>query len=381
MTTLKGLFDPKPRSRRNFLLENKQEVKAKSSSNNRINRISINVRETRTPVSSLRTSFRPGLLSGHCKSEQTLKCPSSQHTRKECIGKQSVCKKYTKPKQSEHSLKSVGGTKSMNYIHQENVPFEWTEVCPSLISHNICHQGVQTDRQCEKLTEQLKLLCTEDVTDNVCDEGTNQVLGTDPILNVHCKDDSEIGCHSNKMTTMKTMNSSQDHFSPNPSQGTENVSNEAQVDDNRVCHGSTVKSPLLIPHHERPEVLTSRKFTASNMTQSDPCFYPASYQKGVIPKYLTKRKMEKALAAAQAREIDPNCPAGHVVMPDHERRETLDLILKNYNDLITELNRIPVRTDTLKMQQRKREIEKQLDKLEEGIRVFSRSKVYVKLDE
>lgn len=41
---------------------------------------------------------------------------------------------------------------------------------------------------------------------------------------------------------------------------------------------------------------------------------------------------------------------------------------------------MPVRTDTLKMKQRKIEIEKELDKLEEGIRVFSRSKVYVKLN-
>lgn len=58
----------------------------------------------------------------------------------------------------------------------------------------------------------------------------------------------------------------------------------------------------------------------------------------------------------------------------------IPIFISDYNELISELNKIPVRTDTLKMKQRKIEIEKQLDKLEGGIRIFSRSKVYVKID-
>lgn len=41
---------------------------------------------------------------------------------------------------------------------------------------------------------------------------------------------------------------------------------------------------------------------------------------------------------------------------------------------------MPIKTDTLRAQRRKMEIEKQLNKLEEGIKVFSRSKVFVKMN-
>ena len=31
-----------------------------------------------------------------------------------------------------------------NYIDEENIPFRWAQVCPSVISHTLCHQSVQT---------------------------------------------------------------------------------------------------------------------------------------------------------------------------------------------------------------------------------------------
>jgi len=59
----------------------------------------------------------------------------------------------------------------------------------------------------------------------------------------------------------------------------------------------------------------------------------------------------------------------------------LDCILDaDYQDFVNELNMMPIRTDTLRAQKRKVEIEKQLTKLEEGIKVFSRPKVYVKIN-
>lgn len=41
---------------------------------------------------------------------------------------------------------------------------------------------------------------------------------------------------------------------------------------------------------------------------------------------------------------------------------------------------LPVRSDTLKIRNRKKEIEDQLQKLEEGMSVFSRPKVFVRID-
>lgn len=113
--------------------------------------------------------------------------------------------------------------------------------------------------------------------------------------------------------------------------------------------------------------------------------------------------MEKErLAKAAAQHTD--CPIGHVPLPDNERKETLSMLKKSklksnldkqilkehnllrnklltdYQEYVSELNMLPIRTDTLRSQKRKMEIEKQLTKLEEAIKVFTRPKVFVKVD-
>lgn len=57
------------------------------------------------------------------------------------------------------------------------------------------------------------------------------------------------------------------------------------------------------------------------------------------------------------------------------------LCISGFAELVSELNKMPVKTDTLRMRNRKMELEKQLTKLEEGIKVFSRPKVFVKIGE
>jgi uncharacterized protein YjaG (DUF416 family) len=54
-------------------------------------------------------------------------------------------------------------------------------------------------------------------------------------------------------------------------------------------------------------------------------------------------------------------------------------LFSGYTDLVQELNMMPVRTDTLRIRNRKIELEKQLNKIEEGIKVFSKPKVFVKI--
>lgn len=105
---------------------------------------------------------------------------------------------------------------------------------------------------------------------------------------------------------------------------------------------------------------------------------PPGYKRGVIPKYLRERK-EELFKQTKTTEGDERCPEGHVMLPDNERKETLRMLRQSYAELITELNMLPVRSDTLKVRNRKMDIEKQLKKLDEGIKVFTRPKVYVKI--
>ncbi|KAJ2945363.1 hypothetical protein O0L34_g163 [Tuta absoluta] len=113
-------------------------------------------------------------------------------------------------------------------------------------------------------------------------------------------------------------------------------------------------------------------------------YLPTGYQKGVLPKYLRERKDQGIKEAEGVKAADDGsavCPPGHVTLPDTERKETLRMLRNSFAELVSELNKMPVRTDTLRMRNRKMELEKQLAKLEEGIKVFSRPKVFVKIGE
>lgn len=111
---------------------------------------------------------------------------------------------------------------------------------------------------------------------------------------------------------------------------------------------------------------------------------------------------EKELGCGDAKkkaiEEDPDCPDGHMLLPEIERQEALKLAEKRkfcsrdicvnrnqyfilgFKELVDDLNRLPMTCETLRVRNRKIEIEKELRALEINIRVFNRRKVYVKLD-
>ena len=93
------------------------------------------------------------------------------------------------------------------------------------------------------------------------------------------------------------------------------------------------------------------------------------------------KKLSKEEQEALKVPLDPNCPPGHIPLPDGDRKKTLHMLRVSHVELVREMNLLPVRTDTLRVRQRKMQLEAQLNKIEEGIKVFNKSKVYVKIEE
>lgn len=59
----------------------------------------------------------------------------------------------------------------------------------------------------------------------------------------------------------------------------------------------------------------------------------------------------------------------------------LFLFLPDQTELLTQLNALPVRVDTLRVKTTKAELERKLSEIESAIKIFSRPKVFVKVDE
>ncbi|NWH24336.1 ENKD1 protein, partial [Grus americana] len=105
-------------------------------------------------------------------------------------------------------------------------------------------------------------------------------------------------------------------------------------------------------------------------------------QKGHVPQYLLERKeLWRRQTEERLRNLpDPDTPPGHTMMPEGQRLETLGDLKQSQDQLIKDLVMLPVRADTLSMQKRRVELERKLSQIEEAIKIFSRPKVFIKLD-
>uniref|UniRef100_A0A8C3UPV6 Enkurin domain containing 1 n=1 Tax=Catharus ustulatus TaxID=91951 RepID=A0A8C3UPV6_CATUS len=105
-------------------------------------------------------------------------------------------------------------------------------------------------------------------------------------------------------------------------------------------------------------------------------------QKGHVPQYLLERKeLWRRQMEERLRNLpDPDTPPGHTMMPESQRLDTLGSLKQSQEQLIKDLVLLPMRGDSLKMQKRRIELERKLSQIDEAIKIFSRPKVFIKLD-
>ncbi|KAH3863580.1 enkurin domain-containing protein 1-like isoform X1 [Dreissena polymorpha] len=106
------------------------------------------------------------------------------------------------------------------------------------------------------------------------------------------------------------------------------------------------------------------------------------HKKGEVPTYLKTRKEQwkKQEEERIANIPDPSCPDGHKALAEAERKETLELLKQKQQELTSKLASLPLRTDTFRIRSCKQELENKLAEMEEAIKIFSRPKVFVKME-
>ncbi|CAF1302589.1 unnamed protein product [Rotaria sp. Silwood1] len=106
-------------------------------------------------------------------------------------------------------------------------------------------------------------------------------------------------------------------------------------------------------------------------------------QKGRVPDYIEKEKEERAreIEYEHVNAPDPDCPIGHVKIDDDRRLSTLRQLELNRAEFEKKLSHLPIRNDSLTLRRTKEEIEKKIIELDEAIKIFSKPKVFAKLEE
>ncbi|KAM7415910.1 hypothetical protein PAMA_018125 [Pampus argenteus] len=102
--------------------------------------------------------------------------------------------------------------------------------------------------------------------------------------------------------------------------------------------------------------------------------------KGQVPQYLEERKEQwrKEEEERKRNAPDPATPAGHTLMPERKRQETLQSLKETHRSLVTDLLSLPLKADNLSVRSRRAHLDCKLSEIEEAIKIFSRDKVYIK---
>ena len=98
-----------------------------------------------------------------------------------------------------------------------------------------------------------------------------------------------------------------------------------------------------------------------------------------VPAYLIKRQAE--MHAEEERklqaEADKDVPPGMIRMSEDERQKTLELLRTNKASIDEEYRRLPFRIETPSQIERQTRILEKIKEIDDAIKVFSRSPVYI----
>ncbi|BES92728.1 enkurin domain containing 1 [Nesidiocoris tenuis] len=108
---------------------------------------------------------------------------------------------------------------------------------------------------------------------------------------------------------------------------------------------------------------------------------PSNYKIGEVPRYLLESKKELSQNnKIEEAPADENVPPGHILISDRERKDQLERYKTAYSDLLVKLRTLPLSSDSLKHRQKKAALEKELDRLEKLMNLFSKPRVCLKVN-
>jgi len=158
----------------------------------------------------------------------------------------------------------------------------------------------------------------------------------------------------------------------------------SSIENSSDCAGAPSKQ------NARTNFVSENKMAASEITRKisararlDPVSVKPSHKSGSVPKYLKARQQQwkNDAQAVIDNTPDPDCPPGHIRLNEEDRITQLGEMNSTHKDLLMDLNKLPVSSDTRRVTEKRAQIEDLLLKLEAGIRVYSRPKVFVKPSE
>uniref|UniRef100_A0A1A9WR37 Enkurin domain-containing protein n=1 Tax=Glossina brevipalpis TaxID=37001 RepID=A0A1A9WR37_9MUSC len=414
LRTLNGLFDlPKTNHRRDFLRENKLSLKELQRST--ANKLMQTKHEKEKKLQQLHPKVQK-------QQEQRVTCGSSSRNKAALENKGNMKGEAQFEPRQQSTKRSYSFHRALakhaNYSHDNDkccLNPASSVTCPrngsatSVVSKIAsCEKGIQTEDICDEefLYEALRKCSSDDVkgkkksytnstyakqhrnyendrlsqleyNDNICNNNDNQNKDEDD----QPPDDScQRNLHKFGNVSKHMMRTQMSNSPPN---GYKKKTQYSEEDDDLDEH---IRSLNIEQNNatEAEELSSGRSHqTARSQVVKKKCIGGVhkfgSRDSIRLPRYLQKEKQEREEERLKEMSRDINCPLGHYALTEEERVISLNNAQKKMASLVQELNHMPMTTETLRIRNRKMQIEKELTKIEFDIRLYSKPKVYVPL--
>jgi len=101
---------------------------------------------------------------------------------------------------------------------------------------------------------------------------------------------------------------------------------------------------------------------------------------GKVLEYIKKYELEREIRKEEIKKQEEAAkyPKGTKLLSEEERIETLNGLMKSKKELTNLLEKLPITTRTLAMQNKKDELIKKIEEVEKAIDMFSKKQVFIK---
>jgi hypothetical protein len=143
-------------------------------------------------------------------------------------------------------------------------------------------------------------------------------------------------------------------------------------------------APIILPKIHRNYIRENRQLVMDNKIQNK---NKNNEEKkdlkhkdyGKVPEYIKKYEMEREIKKEEIKkqEMASKYPKGTKLLSEEERINTLNGLINSKKEMTNLLEKLPITTRTLAMQNKKEELIKKIEEVEKAIDMFSKKQVFI----
>ena len=174
-----------------------------------------------------------------------------------------------------------------------------------------------------------------------------------------------------------------DNLKPNKSAISYN--NNRRRDIHKAPTPTINDAPIILPKIHKNYIRENRQLVSENkvptktkITEEKNDVKHKDY--GKVPEYIKKYELEREIMKEEIKKQEEavKYPKGTKLLTEEERVETLNGLMNSKKELINILEKLPITTRTLAMQNKKDELIKKIEEVEKAIDMFSKKQVFIK---